>query len=813
MTIGPCFRMPCRYAVLLFAALFCIAVTHAQTKPQIAQNADPAQRTTLVNTVHPLANSANDHGRADSGLPMKSMILLLQPSKTQAASLKQLIDNMHNASSPSFHKWLTPEQFAAQFGADDEDVQTVSGWLSSNGFTVDQVARGKNWIRFSGTAGQVENAFQTEIHAYSVNGASHYANSRALSIPAALAPAVTGVVSMNNFISIPQHVTPALIARDQSGKLVRAAPASGATATPSPVPAVTTTGSQEENYLGPADFATIYNTQPLLTSGNNGAGVSIAVLGRSDIDMSDVEAFRTIFGLPFNDPNIVYANADPGEVSDDDVEATLDVEWSGAVAPEAKINLVLGATTSTTDGLDIAASYAVDNVTAPILSVSFGACESNVSATELEFYQQLWQQAAAEGITVFVAAGDSGSSECNSPANSYTGLDGLGVNGLASSAYDVAVGGTEFNESNTDTYWNTTSGTGLLSAIGYIPEAVWNESCNANLPVSPTNCNFAPYATSTYAGGGGASSCAYQSTDSSGNVSCTGGYAKPSWQTGSAVPADGVRDLPDVALAAAAYHDGFLICFQGSCQWTTNSNGSISIEDATIIGGTSAATPSMAGIMALVEQEHGQFQGVANYHFYKLAASQSATACNSSSEITPGTSSSCVFNDITTGSNTVSCAYGSPDCNTTPASSSEAVKPQIVKPHPQFLDLNGYSAVQGYDQATGLGSVNAANLVSNWGTLTTLPSATTLQLSQTTFQHGAPIIFNGKVSPASGTGTPTGDILLTSSSTGDHGHAAALTAAAHIPRLRRICPAALTTSRRNTPATQPTAPAARLLSP
>jgi subtilase family serine protease len=764
MTIGPCFKRPCKLVAVLFVVLF-VAVTHAQTKPQITQSLDLSQRTTLVNTVHPLANSANDRGRADSSLPMKSMILLLQPSKTQVASLKQLIDNMHNASSPSFHKWLTPEQYASQFGAADEDVQAVSGWLSSNGFTVDQVARGKNWVRFSGTAGQVENAFQTEIHAYSVNGSSHYANSTALSIPAALAPAVTGVVSMNNFISTPQHVTPTAVARNQSGKLVRMAPVNSTAATLSPTPAVTTTGSQEENYLGPADFATIYNTQPLLTSGNNGAGVSIAVVGRSDIAMSDVEAFRTIFGLPFNDPNIVYANTDPGDVSGDDVEATLDVEWSGAVAPQAKINLVVGATTSTTDGVDIATAYAVDNITAPILSVSFGACEANVSATELAFYQQMWQQAAAEGITVFVAAGDAGSSDCNSPGNSYTDL-GFGVNGLASSAYDVAVGGTEFNESDPNTYWKTTNGTGFSSAIGYIPEAVWNESCNGNLTISLTNCNFAPYVIDTYAGGGGASSCAYQSTDNSGNASCTGGYAKPSWQTGAAVPVDGVRDLPDVALAAAAYHDGYLICFQGSCQWTSNSDGSTNLEDATIIGGTSAASPSMAGIMALVEQEHGQFQGVANYQFYKLAAAQNVTACNSATEITPGTSSSCVFNDITTGSNAVACSSGSPNCNTAAPSSSDAARSQIVTHH-SYLDLDGYTAGPGYDQASGLGSVNAANLVNGWGTSTSLPSATTLQLSQTTFQHGSPITFNGKVSPASGTGTPTGDILLTSSSAGN----------------------------------------------
>ena len=330
----------CRYALAAVLSLIVfVNVAHAQQIAQITQPVDPAQRKTLENTVHPLANSANDRGQADASLPMKDMVLLLQPSKAQTEALKRTIDNLHNASSLSFHQWLTPEQFAAQFGSADADLKTVSAWLSSSGFSIEQVARGKNWIRFSGTAGQVESAFQTQIHAYSVNGTSHYANATKLSIPVALAPAVTGVVSMNNFISTPQHVAPAAVARNQSGKLVRVVPAGATSSTAVPGPAVTTDGAQEENYLAPADFATIYNTQPLLASNNNGAGVSIAVVGRSDINISDVEAFRTIFSLPFNDPNIIYASTDPGDVSGDDVEATLDVEWAGAVAPQAKSTL------------------------------------------------------------------------------------------------------------------------------------------------------------------------------------------------------------------------------------------------------------------------------------------------------------------------------------------------------------------------------------------------------------------------------------------------------------------------------------------
>ena len=772
MKIGSGFKRIFRALVLAAGLVMMFQGVYGQTKAQITKAVDPAQRKILGNTVHPLANSANDRGRADSSLPMKDIVLLLQPTQAQEKSLQRYIDDLHNANSSSFHKWLTPEQYAAQFGAADADIKTVSDWLRSNGFAIEQVGRGKNWIRFSGTSSQVEAAFKTSVHQYSVEGAIKYANATPLSIPAALAPAVTGVVSINNFLSHPQHVAPALIARDKAGKLVRAtdngsAPgiADGSDNTkPEVSPAFTSAGGQEENYLAPADFAKIYNTEPLVSAGMDGSGVSIAIVGRSDINLSDIEAFRTISGLPFNDPNFVYATTDPGDVSGDDVEATLDVEWSGAVAPQAKINYVIGASTTTTDGVDISAAYAVDNVVAPILSVSFGLCEANVSDAEIAFYQALWQQAAAEGITVFVSSGDSGASGCNAPSRPYT-TDGFGVNGLASSPYDVAVGGTEFNDSVPNTYWKTSNGAGLLSAKGYIPEAVWNESCDATIAPSFTNCNFPPYYLYSYSAGGGASSCAYRTYDDSGQLICTSGYAKPSWQVAPGVPADGVRDLPDLSLAAAAEHDGYILCVQGSCQWTSNSDGSITLQQAAIVGGTSAAAPSMAGIMALVEQKHGQFQGVANYQLYKLAAAQDATACDASKETDPTQTNACVFHDITTGSNAVACVKGSPDCHTTPGASVKTNKPEIVKSR-GHLDLDGYSAAAGYDLASGLGSINAVNLVNAWGTSSTLASQTTLSVSQTSLQHGTSVALSAKVAPASGNGTPSGDVLLRASTVG-----------------------------------------------
>ena len=747
------------------ASLTQTSPAQTQPRPQITAAINPAQRTILSNSVHPLANSANDRGRADSSTPMKDMILLLHPTEAQASALKQLVGDLHNPHSASFHKWLTPTQYAAQYGLGDADILTVSNWLSASGFAVEQVANGKNWIRFSGTAGQVEEAFQTSIHQYSIQGEKHIANATSLSIPAALSAAVTGVVRINNFLSQAEHVAQGKITRDKSGKLVRTNAAGTARATTGnnhPQPATTINGSQTETYLTPGDFARIYDSQSSIAAGVDGSGTSIAIVGRSDIELSDVEAFRTLFALPFNDPTIIFASTDPGDISGDDEEGTLDVEWSGAVAPKAKINFVIGASTGATDGVDVAATYIVDNALSPIMSVSFGLCEAFMSDTQIAFYNQLWEQAASEGISVFVSTGDSGASGCNDPAYPST-VYGFGVSGLASTPYNTAVGGTEFNDAELATYWNLTNSTAdQSSAKGYIPEAVWNESCTEGIPYGSTNCNFAPYQVDSYAASGGASSCVTRTNDGQGDEFCDAGYSKPSWQNAPGVPADGVRDIPDVSLAAASAHDAYTFCFEGGCQWTTNSDGTLSIQNANIIGGTSAASPSMAGIMALVEQKHGLFQGLANYQFYSIAA-QSKNTCDSSQRTDPTQASSCVFNDVTAGSNAIGCFSGSQDCQGT----DQPVQVGLKMPEAVFFpdsQMDGHTAATGYDLGSGLGSVDVANLIAAWGTLSTTSSTTTLKLSDTTFTHGTPITVSGTVAPASGTVKPTGDVLLTASS-------------------------------------------------
>src|SRR6266403_2069054 len=283
-------------------------VAPTQVKPKITQAIDNKKRKKLAGTVHPLTSTATDEGRVDAGLAMKDMLLTLRRSADQKDALDRYVNSLHNPNSPNFQKWITPEEYARQFGANDEDLQVISDWLSSKGFTIEEVPGSKSWIRFSGNAAQVENAFQTTIHQYSIDGEKKYANATNLSIPAALEPAVTGVVSMNNFLSRPQHTPIATIARDENGKLVRVASTSTAdTASPS----FTLPGDQVRIFLLPGDLSKIYDTQSVINGGINGSGVSIAVVGRSNISISDVEAFRTSSGLQFNEPNIIYATTDP----------------------------------------------------------------------------------------------------------------------------------------------------------------------------------------------------------------------------------------------------------------------------------------------------------------------------------------------------------------------------------------------------------------------------------------------------------------------------------------------------------------------
>ena len=545
-----------------------------------AASFDDSKRVVVRGNVHSLVAMAQTMGHPDGAAPMERMILTLRVPPAAQAQLDSLLSQQQDPNSPNYHRWLTPEAFGAQFGPSPQDLDQVVTWLKENNLQVDEVGQGRTTVVFSGDVQRVERAFQTLILDYRLEGKAFRANATEPSIPHSLAHVVHGVVSLH---SLPRR------AMNHGFKHL------GADAS-----RVEYTTSNGGHYLSPGDFAAIYNAKPLYNAGIDGSGVTIAIVGRTHFSAADVTGFRSQFGLPANPPVFVVNGADPGDLgSGEDTEAALDVEWAGAVARNATVKFVMSKSTSTTDGVDLSALYIVNNNLAAIMSTSFGQCESQMGTSENNFYNNLWAQAAAQGITSFVASGDSGVAGCSGGSSSAG--NGQAVSGLASTPYNICVGGTQFNEAGGN-YWAASNGSGQSSALGYIPEKAWNESGSM------------PGGTGLWATGGGVSSL----------------YAKPSWQVAPGVPSDGRRDVPDVSLSAAS-HDGYLIQCQGSLG---------------AVGGTSASSPTFASIMALVVQSTGQRQGNANPIFYKLANAQLR-----------GTGPA-VFHDILSGSNTVPGANG-----------------------------------------------------------------------------------------------------------------------------------------------------------
>src|SRR5271157_3154721 len=710
--------------------------TSTAPQPLITQPVDESQLTTLTGNTYPLAKPQYDLGTAPASLPMERMLLVLKRSPEQEFALRNLLDDQQDKTSPNYHKWLTPEEVGQQFGPTDADMQTITAWLQSHGFQVGST-KGRTVLEFSGSASQVQEAFHTTIHKYLVNGEQHWANASDPQIPTALTLAVAGIVSLHNFPRRAMHEIYGKFSRNRdTGKIEPTEPLYTL-----PGGCVENNSSNNPCFygLGPTDFATIYNVLPLWNAGINGTGQTIAIVGESNINIQDAHDFRSLFGLPVNDPVVILNGPDPG-IQGDEVEANLDVQWSGAVAPNATIDFVVSQSTETTHGIDLSAVYIIENNLAPVMSESYGECELGIGTSGNQFFSALWQQAAAQGITVFISAGDNGSAGCDnfdaqSPAPAQYGLQ---VSGYASTPYNVAVGGTDFDDFfNPSKYWSTTNTTTTqASALGYIPETTWNSSCTNAIfgkigySTNPeTNCNdsrLIPHFVKPLGGSGGVSNCT--TSDGSTTGSCSGGYAKPSWQTGTGVPPDSKRDIPDVSLFAS---NGFLQNFYILCE-ADLTPGPCSLSPNyyfLAVGGTSASSPAFAGIMALVNQKTGERQGNANYVFYKLAGKQSPSSCNSST----GPATSCVFNDITSGTIAMPCATNSPNCNTKTSGDAYGI-------------LTGYDAGAGYDLGTGLGSVNAQNLVNQWSSVTFLASDTTLTgPTPTTITHGQSVSFSATV--------------------------------------------------------------------
>jgi trimeric autotransporter adhesin len=710
---------------LVLAAPLLAAAQGSLARPRVTDRVDTSRLVTLKGNTHALARAQFDQGAAPADLPMNRIMLVLQRGADQESALQDLLIQQQVNSSPSYRKWLTPDQFGQQFGPADADIQAVTSWLTSYGFQNIKVSKGRVTVEFSGTASQVQAALHTPIHRYLVNGETHFANAVDPQIPAALAPVVSGFASLHNFGH--RHTI------HQSNKRL------GAIVKPGEKPQITF--SDGSHGLVPADFDTIYN---VTASGMTGAGFTIGIVSDSNINVSDVATFRSMFGLSANPPTVVadgpLPDVAPGSTGEG--ESVLDATWAGAVAPQANVLLVVSEDTDSTAGSDLSEIYIIDNNAADVMTESFSACESQFLPSNLTgpngaglFYGSLAEQAAAQGITYLVASGDGGPDTCDDQSTIPAPDTPASVNILAATPFDIAVGGTEFHDcdplpgcSDPGTYWNPAAQQGPTdgTAKSYILEKVWNESC-----ISTTSgCS----AIGLWSSGGGAS-IEYGASMDYPNA--------PPWQTGvTGIPAGNhPRLLPDVSLTAAD-HDGYVICIDGSCQGTGCPPGASVCFG--VASGTSASVQAFGGIIALLDQKVGGRVGNANYSLYKLAAAEQASpgfgSCNASN-VPPASppANTCIFNDVTVGNTNI------------PNGTTGAME-------------TGFTAGVGYDEATGLGSVNVTNLLTQWHTAVTVGSTTALTLNGVTtpltIAHGTSVQAAVTVSPATGTVAPTGDVSL-----------------------------------------------------
>jgi len=669
---------------------------------------------TLEGNTRPEANAANDRGAVAADMRLDHMILQLRRSPAQEAAVERFADSLQDPASPNYHRWLSADEFGARFGASAADLDSIEGWLAAHGLTVNSVYPSGMEIDFSGTAGQVEAAFHTEIHHLDVGGVAHIANMSDPRIPAALAPAVAGIVSLHDFRPHNKH---------------------------KPSPRFTDNNCDGPCYLmAPADLATIYNFKPLFRAGISGKGQTVAVAEDTDLyKTTDWTTFRTTFELNvFTSGTLITVHPtpktganncrDPG-VNSDDIEATLDAEWASAAAPDATIMLASCDNTATTDGVYLAILNLVNGkTTAPIISVSYGNCEAENGQAYNAAFNKLYQQAAVAGISVFVATGDTGASDCADDGTLGDGTKfGIGVNAWAVTQYNVAVGGTDFSDSyfGTNTsYWASTSVKPWGTAKSYIPETPWNDTCASSILAASFGfktsygttgfCNDKTNGANFLAvggGEGGPSGCYTGTPKANGVVGGTcKGYPKPSWQTGVVgIPKDGVRDVPDVAMFAAdgVWWHYYMLCFTDPA----NGGGPCTANPASWPpggGGTSYATPIVAGIQALVNQKKGGKTGNPAPTYYKLAATEYGKSGNPDCYSNRGkaVAATCIFNDVTFGDDIQDCKPPNDCYDPSGAYGVLSASDSLYEP--------AYRAGIGYDYPTGIGTINASNLVDHW---------------------------------------------------------------------------------------------------
>ncbi len=727
--------LPLLGAGLLVAAT--AAISHAQAIPRITREVETSPLVSLPGEVHAWAQPQFDRGLAPADVS-GHMLLAMRRSPAQESALKTLIASQQDPHSPNYRKWLTPEQFGKQFGVADADLQTVTGYLASRGLSVGHVYKNHMAIEVSATAEQMRSTFQTEIHRYSIGGKTFYANATAPKIPSALQGVVSGFASINNFKAAPSSAAGTQARFDAQ------------THTLAPL---YSTNNGTIFGISPGDLSVIYDippaTNPATGALQGGQNVNVGVLGDSNIDINYINNYRNTFNLGANPPIVVIDGNDPG-MNDDAYIAYKQIELIGAVAPNATVYYYISATTDYDTGMDFALIRAVEDNQVQVLVNGYQVCEQNLGLSAT-LANAVAEQAAAQGITVVAAAGNTGPAACEIPGTAAPATTGFAVNGYASSPYTTAVGGTDFNyTSATTNYWGANSSSNsaapFTSALQYIPEQAWNDSTRTGK-------------TSVLLGGGGGASTVgldgaslpqpipgYQSSNA--KAAAISNQVARSTQT---TPA---RVLPDVSFFAGSganntigYNNtAYLFCMQSTdCQGGPT-------PQFTYSGGTEASSAVFAGAMALVVANLNSTNpsaygvGSANPALYSMLA----PPAGQTPVVAP--------NDIKVGNTELACTNGTPNCT-------NGV-------------MTGYAAGTGYDAATGLGSFDITNFVSNYTQPNTAGSTVTLTVldpatgkapvcgaTPNCTNHSRPLEFIVSAASASGSGaTPTGDVAVLTTS-------------------------------------------------
>ena len=687
--------------------------TSAKPQPRITSAIDSANRVTLAGSRPPRAIAANDVGAVPGSLELHGISLLFSRSAAQQTALDTLVAAQQNPASPLYHQWITPDQYAAQFGVADSDIAAAESWLEQQGFAIDSVSRSRNRILFSGTAAQVASAFSAPLHYYLTPAtplqpaAKHFAPSADLTLPAALASSVLAIGNLSDFHLLPH--------------IVRAGPQ---TAQPR-----FTSSQTGAHFLTPGDLATIYDITPAYNSGYTGSNQSIAIVGQSAVSMSDITNFQNATGIAGKTPIVVLV-PDSGTsqvyADGDEAESDLDLEYSSTIARGAQVYFVYTGN-STSYGVFNSIEYAVDQDIAPVISSSYGDCEPNLGLANYGEYNTYLEQAAAQGQTVVSAAGDNGSADCYGEYKTAAQNEQLAVDFPASSQYVTGVGGTEFPTADVaagnNTYFDAETSSDIISsAKSYIPEMVWNDDAVATADTcaasDPTG-DCSPISS----GGGGVSIFTAQPTWQSGTIG------------GAAIATPGHRMLPDIALTASPFNAPLAFCTSDKTFWQSTQKASCNdglrdatTGDLTVGGGTSFEAPTFSGLVAIINQaKNSTGQGVVNPTLYSIAATSAyATA----------------FHDITSGGN--QCLAGATYCSS-----------------PATTD---YPATTGYDEASGLGSIDFFNLLNAWPSATAgslLSTSTSLVAATTTPANGAADAITITVAPVvANTLVPTGTVSV-----------------------------------------------------